>query len=122
MINQPAGHDLLAIARRTLLDAIVPALPADKTYDALMIANAMAMAMRELEQGARDPEAELVHAFLQQNGLPATPQATNPEAHLAQLIRQQRIPASLQANLHGLLQALARTKLGLSNPKYLKAG
>ena len=66
MQNRPDGVELLDIARRTLLDSLLPALPKDKHYDALMIANAMAMASREL--GARQaqsvPGDAAIDAFL----------------------------------------------------------
>ena len=121
MINQPAGHDVLAIARRTLLDTLVPALPADKTYDALMIANAMAIAMRELQQVGRDPESRLIHDFLHRSGLPEPAPGVDAEAHLAHLVRERALPEAAQADLQQLLLALTRNKLSLSNPKYLNA-
>ena len=43
MKNRPYGNELLEVARRTLLDELLPLLPAEKTYEALMVANAMAM-------------------------------------------------------------------------------
>jgi hypothetical protein len=95
MSDQPDGRALLEVARRTLLDKVLPALPPDKTYDVLMIASAMAIAARELASGAPGDEAGLAAA-----------------------IRGRRIPESAQAALHGLLLALARSRLMLANPKY----
>jgi hypothetical protein len=121
MINQPAADDLLATARRVLLDSLLPALPADKTYDALMIANAMAIALREIKLGSIDPCDELIEAFLAKHSLPLVCDGQTPESHLATLIRQQRIPVVLQPSLTQLLLAMVRHKLGVSNPKYLNA-
>src|SRR5213080_5033797 len=46
--DQPAGEALLDAARRLLLDELLALLPAERRYDGLMIANAMAIAGREL--------------------------------------------------------------------------
>ena len=51
MRENPSGADLLDIARDVLRGEILPALPDDKRYQALMIANAMAIVMRQLEAG-----------------------------------------------------------------------
>jgi hypothetical protein len=56
MDDRPDGAELLAVARATLLEDLLPELPPAWRYQALMIANAMAMARRELE--ARSPAAE----------------------------------------------------------------
>jgi hypothetical protein len=106
MSDQPDGRALLEVARRTLLDKVLPALPPDKTYDVLMIASAMAIAARELASGAARRDA----------GKEAD--APGDEAGLAAAIRGRRIPESAQAALHGLLLALARSRLMLANPKY----
>jgi hypothetical protein len=51
MRENPSGKDLLDIAREVLREELIPALPADKKYSALMIANAMAIVMRQIEAG-----------------------------------------------------------------------
>jgi hypothetical protein len=56
MDDRPDGAELLAVARATLLEDLLPELPQSRRYQALMIANAMAMARRELE--SRSPAAE----------------------------------------------------------------
>lgn len=50
--EEPGVANLLAIARATLLDAIVPQLEGDARFKALMVANAMAIARRMIETGA----------------------------------------------------------------------
>jgi hypothetical protein len=51
MNNLPAAADLLAIARKTLLEELLPAATGEARYAMLMIANAMAIAARECEAG-----------------------------------------------------------------------
>lgn len=47
--SEPASVPLLLAARAWLLDEVVPHVDADKRYDALLIASAMAIVARELE-------------------------------------------------------------------------
>src|SRR5262249_51174750 len=51
------GESLLAEARRVALEAILPSLPAERGYELRMIANAMAIAGRELS-ALRAPSAD----------------------------------------------------------------
>jgi Domain of unknown function (DUF6285) len=51
--DRPNGADLLAVARRSLLDDVAPALKGQPRYLALMVANAMGIALRELEEAER---------------------------------------------------------------------
>ena len=53
MRDRPNGADLLAVARRSLLDDVAPALKGQPRYVALMVANAMGIALRELEEAER---------------------------------------------------------------------
>ncbi|MFG1420323.1 DUF6285 domain-containing protein [Roseixanthobacter liquoris] len=61
---QTFGADLLAIARRTLQEEIAPHLSGDQRYQAAMVANACAIAARELETApaARQAEAACLEA------------------------------------------------------------
>ncbi len=54
MNNLPQGPELLAIARRTLLETLLPSAAGEARYAMLMIANAMAIAARECETGEGD--------------------------------------------------------------------
>lgn len=58
--------DLIATAREALLNEVLPALPKDRRYAGLMIANVMAMAAREHAQGgsAQRDEAERLRTLL----------------------------------------------------------
>lgn len=48
--DHPSGAALLDVARRALLDELAPALSGRQRYVALMVANAVGIAMREIEQ------------------------------------------------------------------------
>ena len=52
MSDIPDAANLLATARELLLAELLPALPEDRRYAGLMVANAMAIAAREHGQGA----------------------------------------------------------------------
>jgi hypothetical protein len=59
MRDFPTGHQLLDTARTLLRESLIPALPAEKRHEALMIANAMSIAMRQLENGDEPEGREL---------------------------------------------------------------
>src|SRR3546814_16783611 len=119
MNNRPHGNELLTVARRGLLDDLLPLLPADKTYDVQMIANAMAIAARELQpHGEHDGQSsQAIAQFYRQASMPQTEEAT--EQGLAAQIRARAITPDQHERLHELLLSLTRAKLALSNPKYL---
>ncbi|MDP4025262.1 DUF6285 domain-containing protein [Methylobacterium sp. NEAU 140] len=58
MRDEPAGAALLDAARRALLEEVVPGLTGRPRYVALMVANALGIAGREIEAGAALGEAE----------------------------------------------------------------
>jgi hypothetical protein len=66
MRDRPNGADLLAVARRSLLDDVAPALKGQPRYVALMVANAMGIALRELEEADRFERAN--NAVLDHSG------------------------------------------------------
>ena len=57
MRERPTGEELLAVALMVLREELMPHLPGDRRYDALMIANAMGIAARQLAFG-NEPERE----------------------------------------------------------------
>lgn len=55
MHDEPHGRALLDVARKALLDEVAPGLAGRQRFVALMVANAIGIAMREMEnEGARD--------------------------------------------------------------------
>lgn len=117
MINQPDGAALLDVARRTLMERLLPALPPGDAYAARMVARAMGIAARELRQGQafQADAASAIAGFLEQAGLGDLPAD---ERTLGRLIRERRLPAQCQPALAELLMALTRRKLALSNPRF----
>jgi hypothetical protein len=114
---RPDATELLAIARQTLLDELLPQLPGSLRYQALMVANAMAIAGRECRDGeaADGAEAQLLAA------LPDAGGESLDEARqtLCQNIRQGRFdaPGTDQDQLFAALSAITRARLSISNPK-----
>jgi hypothetical protein len=124
------ADDLLAIARESLLRDVLPALPANRRYAVLMIANAMAIASREGEQGAVAAEgeaAELLRLLASIDGARDDLSAGTSD-RLSRLrhamkaaIREGRFDApSLAAKLSAALLEATRAWVAISNPKALR--
>ena len=60
MRERPTGEELLIVARKVLREELMPLLPEERRYDALMVANAMAIAARQIAFGD-DPERREWH-------------------------------------------------------------
>lgn len=124
MSNQPDAHNLLVTARQLLLDELVPVLDEQHRYAALMIANAIGIAAREIAPPvAEDDIDKALDAFLAGVGADGEYSSVSAEAALAQLIRNRKIPADAKSGeaLTDLLMHLTRSKLRISNPKFLNA-
>ncbi len=127
MNDIPDAVELLAIARSTLLDKVLAQLPADLRYDALMIANAMAIAAREQSAGDRAAQEELARltALLAERSLPLAGkelQATcaGLKRRLAVAIRGGRFDDRDRAALLDHLAQTAADELAVSNPRALE--
>lgn len=59
MRDHPGGAELLATAQKVLRDKLLPHLPANLKHEALMVANAMAIAARQLAAGEQPNRQEL---------------------------------------------------------------
>ncbi|MEX5340951.1 DUF6285 domain-containing protein [Pseudomonas sp. I2] len=115
-MTQPNAHQLLDIARQTLLEHVLPALSGDLRYQALMIANAMAIAAREGRLEAQVSTQEQARLSALSDG----PQRPLPDVRrtLARDIREGRHDAP--EGRHVLLETLhqvTRSRLTISNPK-----
>ncbi|MCL7945477.1 DUF6285 domain-containing protein [Marinobacter sp. ATCH36] len=120
MINQPESRDLLTEARQVLLDSVAPELAGERKYQALMIANAMGMAIRELEQreqGEPEETDQTVRAFLAERSLAVTSEEAEPA--LARVIRERGLDGADPA-LRAVLRRLTEARLRINNPGYLK--
>lgn len=140
MSERPDARDLLIVAREELVKSLLPKLPDELRYQALMIANAMAIAAREFENGLEHDQRELDSLFqLLSNTEPATNVSANEKspavagsemARMLQTFRKQLgnkiragdFDASAPAHRAMLnhLKTTARDKLAISNPKLLK--
>lgn len=120
MINDdPGARDLVAIALRSFREAILPVVPAEQRFTALMIANALGVAERELAAGtAAEPAlAAAVGGLLGEDGdLPDL------LPRLCTAIDAGRFDTpDQQAALRTVLKDITRARLALSNPKRLAA-
>lgn len=128
-LDRASGTELLSEARRTLLETIVPSLPAHLRYDGLMIANAMAIAMREITDGSAAIEAVLGASI----GLydDAASAQNDAETHDSTFVRLERrlandirvgvfdAPGPTRNQVRQALRAITAARLRLSNPKAL---
>jgi hypothetical protein len=131
MREDPDGASLLRAASTLLRTDILPQLPAGQRHGALMIANAMSIAMRQLQQGSAPEHAELqaLRAMLGRGSgdgdddhlLRHRLVALNRE--LATRIRNGETDpgAPLRGPALALLRQASRQRVIESNPKVLKA-
>lgn len=99
----PDAADLLATARQTILDQILPHLEGPPRFAALMTANAIAIALRA-------PEAAAIDAIATRLGDPAT---------LVSQIRAGSLDDNTQTQ--ATLLALAEAKCRVSAPKAIQS-
>ncbi len=128
MRDEPDALGLLAIARETLLKELVPLLPAERRYEALMVAGALAAAAREIEAGDAPPREELRDIAGLLGEAPPGEGAPGEEllrlnARLATEIRAGAFDHAgpQRTELIRLLKAATVRKLRETNPKYLAA-
>jgi len=127
MNDRPDAAELLEIARKTLVDDVLPRLPQELRYTGLMIANAMAIAARERSAGEADAQAELARIGTLLDERPGTQAGEALHAalmdynrRLAEAIRAGRFDGPQRAALHDHLRKTATDKLAVANPKALK--
>jgi len=94
---RPDGAELLRVARAELLERLLPQLPASHHYAARMVANAMAIAAREMTAPASDGD--------EAPDLAAGIRAGRHDGSAATLER---------------LRSLTRERLAVSNPRLLE--
>ncbi len=131
MGERPDGVRLLALARASLLDEILPTLPDEIGFGARLIANAMAIAARELESGTAPRQAEreaLARLYGEdKEGLPGLAETETLDEAL------QRLTWRLSADIRGgrrdgdpeifaILVAGTQARLSIANPRALSGG
>jgi len=119
MPDAPTGADLLKTARSSLLKELMPHLDESLHRSALMIANAMAIAARELEE-KRNSDELLCQRWNEHFSVGDIDEAYGgvPMA-LVDRLRGGELDHELN-KLGALLQEHVVLRLRVSNPKYLK--
>jgi len=127
MNDKPNAAELLDIARQTLLELLLPELPPTSKYHALMVANAMGIAGREISASEVDLGRELEpFAALypsdgeETGGVSPAERLLELNIRLSREIRQGGLDADRAGLIYALLQAQTRRRLAISNPKYLE--
>lgn len=130
MKEEPLGDALLEEAHQLLKDELIPALPAEKRHAAMMVASAIAIAMRQGRAGQLQElqEADVLERLLE--GKPAiAPEApADPRVRLQALQQQlcRRIARAapgapeLGPAMHAHLLRFTTETLLESSPKYLR--
>ncbi|MBK5123955.1 hypothetical protein IQ288_29360 [Burkholderia sp. R-69980] len=133
MNDHSLAGNLLSAARDALLEELLPALPASRHYDARMVANAMAIAARDVKVGdeaRRCASAELLRLaasvdarFALREVAISNPDIDSHKANeiIAKAIRQGRFDRSsaVQMALTASLIAIVNAQLRITNPKVL---
>jgi hypothetical protein len=117
--------DLMLTARETLMRELLPVLPAQHKYSALMIANGMAIAARESRLGvdAARSEAARLRNLLVDRGLPlpASTDLADLRRAVCAAIRAGSFDADENASvLTSELSHTAEAWVAISNPKALR--
>jgi len=130
MHDRPDGAHLLRLARRSLLDTLVPALPDEERFTARLVAKAMSIAASEMEIGAADARA-LRQGLEDLFGEVRDTVETAAEAEtLAEVLERLnwRLAAEIRAGgrdadpeVHALLAQAAEARLKIVKPKAAKA-
>lgn len=128
MINTPDGVELLRVAQKLLREQLLSKVSKEQRYEVLMLANAMAIAARELSAGESDLREEL-RMLSELYGDTAVTEAGNSlkekvatlNKRLATDIRSGVLDGACAQGVRALLKAQVTARLRVSNPKYLKA-
>lgn len=129
MADRPEARDLLDTAREALLRKLLPALPGALHYEVRMIANAIAIAAREIELA---PDADRLEweQIMNLLGEPA-PELLQQPVPADEINRARRklgnairdglfdLPDERQQVLLATLTRIVHAKLAISNPKAL---
>lgn len=118
MFLKPDAHNLLATALETLRTDLIPALPPEKRYSALMTANALAMVEREMRP-AGDDHSGFLKAAAALYGPTAETSASALEKRLCTDIEAGRFDAEGPKRRAAIqcLKASVTARLAITNPK-----
>ncbi len=127
MNNSPDGAELLRVAQKVLREHLLPGIAKEQRYEALMVANAMAIAARELKAGESDLREELRmltelygDTTVRESGKSTKDKVASLNKRLARDIRSGVMDGACAQGVRALLKAQVIARLRVSNPKYLK--
>ena len=127
MNDRPGAGELLETARAAFTAEILPLLPAGLRYTGLMVANAMAIAQREIDAGDAPARAECqrLGTLLSERCEPLAGSALHAalagyNRRLVGDIRAGRFDGEGRAAMLGHLRRTTEEKLAVSSPKALK--
>ncbi|MGQ9367249.1 DUF6285 domain-containing protein [Azospirillum sp. ST 5-10] len=128
MKNSPDAGELLAAALDAFRTEVLPTVPAERRYAALMIANALAIARRELD-GLDSAGHAMLAAMASLVGDDADQTLSGSALQERVDALQRRLCADIAAgvydtdvaNLMDCLEATLRARLAITNPKLLDA-
>jgi len=131
MKNISDATDLMATARDALLSELLPALPKDKRYTAMMIASALAIASSEHQSGREAVRGETERLVALLAGLDPDAQRTCVALRLREVsllrrtasvaIREGRFDGEMdQTALRAHIRQTSADWLAISNPKALR--
>lgn len=119
MQDGPDAPTLLRIARDTLIRTLLPALAGERRYAGLMIARALAIALRELADDGAAAAAEQVRLFAR---YPDAPPDASLDALRRRLVADIRAGAADDdAEVTALIRDQVRDRLALTRPETLDA-
>jgi hypothetical protein len=115
-VDRPNAQELIASAAEHLVTNVRPALSGHAAFEALISANLLAIALRELELGPelRAADGRELAGLLGREGSPE-----ELEVRLAQQIRDGEFDDRLE-EVHAALRAGARRRLMIANPEYAR--
>lgn len=129
MRTSPDARGLLEIAAKSFREDILPAVPPDKRYTALMIANALAIVERELA-GLEDAGHAMLAALAPLYGEDADDSLSAADLRKRVDGLQHRLSIEIAAGdfdhdgqdvLMECLEKIVRARLGITNPKALRS-
>lgn len=129
VVEQPDARELIEVARESLLEHVLPGLEGEARYHALMIASAMAIALRELGTARTDlgDEVESLRGLYEHREPDAGPARDEDplqslaalEARLARDLRDGVLDGGPQFAVRRWLRARLEARLAVSNPRAL---
>jgi hypothetical protein len=114
--DRPAANELIASAAEHLAVNVRPALGGHAAFEALIAANLLAIALRELELVQRSCATQQRREVALVGGAPSWAEL---EARLVEQIRDGALDAR-RAEVLAVLRAGARRRLRIANPEYLR--